>query len=346
MLSIFNSDSLKKAIFKHIRTLSNFYFVCFKYIMQNHNNNMMPNFNSMNQSNQNFNNFPSYGNPFGGFNAVTPSTLQSMNSGMNNFNKSYTENNTIIEKQDFRNKNNVMYNNLGEKLLSEHIAEYQIFIDSNDRSLGSYPNPFKYTVTFGGASRTTTRVNGDNVTYNGAPDPVINRSFKNVKYVKFDYIILPNTNKLIYDSGTYTVDTTSGNYFINSNKYLILRITELKSDKVLSTNNNLSNCSFMLYPDRTMGNQYQLWTASHGSRVSLSSDLSNLNRLSFELLDSDGNLIKVLDNSDRTVDFNLINTSSNEDLVTSLKSMNKKMGNGISMLIGVAENELNTMASY
>lgn len=45
--------------------------------------------------------------------------------------------------------NDTLYNNLNEKLMKESIMEYRLNIDSMDRNVIQYPDPFEYVVTFG-----------------------------------------------------------------------------------------------------------------------------------------------------------------------------------------------------
>ena len=160
---------------------------------------------------QKFNKPTSGGNPFGNFNPITTNNMP-LNNGLNNFNSAFQVNAPFIEKQDFRNKNTFLHNNINENLLLEQIIEYNLNIDSKDRSLTAYPNPFDFTVTFGGHGQVIenkitlkkkssdlgaineSKFENKKITYEGTPGPIINKKFKNVKYLRIDYLILPKTN--------------------------------------------------------------------------------------------------------------------------------------------------------
>ena len=57
---------------------------------------------------------------------------------MSNFNNAYEQPYPIIEKLDYSNKNNVLHNNIGPRVLDEHIVEYRVIIDSQDRDIKVY----------------------------------------------------------------------------------------------------------------------------------------------------------------------------------------------------------------
>ena len=92
-----------------------------------------------------FNQPTSGGNPFGEFNSISTNSMANQN--INNFNTAFRSNGPVIEKQDYRNRNNLIHNNINENLLVEQIIEYTLNIDSMDRSLTAYPNPFNFSVT-------------------------------------------------------------------------------------------------------------------------------------------------------------------------------------------------------
>lgn len=130
-----------------------------------------------------------------GFSSVTPHLINSMRSNISNFNESYQQSVQLIDKQNFTNKNDVIHNNLNDNLLNENIVDYHINIDSDDRKLDAYPDPFHYVVTFKSLGRSTyhTKYKGFKVECGEVPEtpaPVIMRSFKNVKYATLDHAII------------------------------------------------------------------------------------------------------------------------------------------------------------
>ncbi|AYV81706.1 MAG: hypothetical protein Harvfovirus54_3 [Harvfovirus sp.] len=114
-------------------------------------------------------------------------------------NESYKQQTQMINKPNFTNKNNVIHNNLNDNLFVENIVDYHINIDSDDRKLDAYPDPFHYVVTFKSLGRSTyhTKYKGFKVECGEVPEtpaPVIMRSFKNVKYATLDHVILSRYN--------------------------------------------------------------------------------------------------------------------------------------------------------
>jgi len=327
-----------------------------------------------------FNQPTSGGNPFGNFTSLTSNNMP-INGGPNNFNNAYmTVTTPFIEKQDYRNKNNFLQNNVNETLLLEQIIEYYLNIDSVDRTLAAYPNPFKFTVTFGGHGptidrKTFVKKNTDicgtqneskkfskTISYDGTPGPVINKKFKNVKYLRLDYIILPKTNIIIREnciisnsSGASDGEFISGSGMSDINcclsenqsdkiaykyKYLILRINEIKSDKILGTNRNLENDVFILYPDKIMGSNHIMWLPTSGTRTYKNSILENINRLTFEILTPDGEELNIYDENNKIVN---ITNETNKEII---ECIDKNMQINLAVVMGVIENELNTNTKF
>ncbi len=319
-----------------------------------------------------FNKTTSGGNPFGNFDSITSNNMP-VNNGPNNFNKAFSVNQPFIEKMDFANKNSLLHNNVNENTLVEQIIEYFINIDSSDRSITAYPNPFKFTVTFGGMAPTVEKktfvkknfnsagtVNeskyiNKKIEYEGTPGPIINREFRNVKYMRIDYLILPKTNILddsitpsdisnsfsgSCDVNTYCLSTKESDRIAYKYKYLILRVNEIKSDKILGTNRNLENDTFILYPDKFMGANHVMWLPTSGTRSYKNSNLENLSRLTFEILSPKGELLYVFDSDGKIIDIANINNPCVEDCIKENIQIN------IALVFGIVENELNTNTKF
>jgi hypothetical protein len=313
-----------------------------------------------------FNELTSGGNPFSEFSPNTTNNDLNRSSGMNNFNNAFRINSPFVEKQDFRNKNNMLHNNVNENLMVEQVIEYTLNIDSADRSHTAYPNPFNFVVTFGGHGRTVDRqrfvrknftVNGQqnynkqeirNVEYEETPGPIIDRKFKNVKYLRIDYLILPKTNIVIESdisgcSGSgedACISTDDSDYLAKKYKYLLLRIKEISTDNILGTNKNIQNDTFILYPDKIMGKSHIMWLPTTGNRNYKNSTLENLNRLTFEILDPNGELLYIMSSTGDEININKV---SNECL---LECINDNIQCNISLLLGVVENEMNTNTKF
>jgi hypothetical protein len=301
-----------------------------------------------------FNNI-SNGNPFSNFNAV------SINPVTNDFNTAFQINTSFIEKHDFRNKNNVLHNNMNENLLIEQIIEYIINIDSSDRSLTVYPSPFNFSVTFGGHGKITnyesiikktpqnigaineSKFQQKTVQYNATPGPIIDRRFKNIKYIRLDYIILPISNIINSNIGsgsnnTEVLSTEESDKLSYKYKYLLLRVKEIKSDKILGTNRTLENDVFMLYPDKIMGNNHIMWLPTAGARTYKNSNLENITKLTFELLTPSGDILQIF-NADNLEDEVVITTNTDDNIKDTLAV-------SMALIFGVIENELNTNTNF
>ena len=138
------------------------------------------------------------------------------NNMFTNFNDGY-QSNPIIEKTNFKNSGHTIHNNLRDNLLIENIVDYYINIDSDDRKFETYPDPFNYVVTFNSVGRSKYKFKNESTELNETPGPVINRTFKNIKYIKLDHVILSrhNINKYTLEQNIL-VDTDNKNLTVQN----------------------------------------------------------------------------------------------------------------------------------
>lgn len=340
--------------------------------------------------NNQFNNYPNGGNPFNQFTSSTAYMMHNIQNGKNitNFNEGYAQPNQIIEKSNFINSGNLLHNNLHDNLLTENIVENYINIDSDDRKIETYPDPFNYVVTFKSLGKTVYKpfknkkgnyFSDEEAEIPETPGPVIMRPFKNVKFVKLDHVILSR-----YNSNSYTLeqhimidiknnkvninnnsldkhchkqdmnnkcylckskDTVCNNFcecnckecnvyikcmkcfsmtksmkqkssnqvienevcycktddrchtcgeslcncsMIDRNKFLILKVKELKNNRLYSTNTATADNTFILHVDRSLGNFHNIWITRYGTCTYPNSLLFNLDRLSIEFYNNKG----------------------------------------------------------
>jgi hypothetical protein len=336
--------------------------------------------------NNQFNSYPNGGNPFNQFTSSSAYMLQNMTNsrGMSNFDGGFIQPAQIIERTNFTNPGTVTHNNLHDNLLSEHVTEYFINIDSDDRKIETYPDPFNYVVTFKSLGKSTykpfKKKNGDfngfeNIELPETPAPVIMRQFKNVKFVKLDHIVLSryNSNRytmeqhiavdtknsrvsiesallskhchklnasagcymcrtrgncngslcgcnckecLVYarctkcfvgvgaqytgvcscksDDGCHTCRNTICRCSMNDmNKFLILKIRELKNNRIYSTNTATSDNTFILHLDKCIGAENNIWISRCSTCTFPSSLLLNLDRLSIEFCNNRGEKLSI-----------------------------------------------------
>ena len=291
------------------------------------------------------------GNPF---NNMNPMQQQF---SMGNIKQSFSQPTPLIDRPDFQNKNNVLHNNISSNLLAEHVMEYKIHISSADRNTQSYPSPFKMKVSF-----------GSNL---AKMAPLIDKGFSNVKYVSIDSIILPRTIALdisdvtsdppiIYPTGSTYPSSTPLNpsnklHVLENNKYIIVKINELCTDKNKGTSVLFDRDTFTFIMDTDLGFDSVLWKPLHNNRVIFQNSLlANLNTLTFTVFDQFGNELKLYDQLGRniigtritglTVDYNqFMDDNSSEP---SVEYTNNVMQVNYNLTFGVVENELNTMTNY
>jgi hypothetical protein len=93
----------------------------------------------------------------------------------------------------------------------ERLNQYTVNIDSTDRDINLYPNPFKFNIIF----------NSDKY----SNKPVIQRKFKDIKYLKLETITLPNEYSIKKEALNTDSDYSNIYTYFNSN-YTNLNINE------------------------------------------------------------------------------------------------------------------------
>ena len=240
-----------------------------------------------------FNNFTNFTNP-------SHYTVGKINSRQNNsnFSDAYNPAQTLIPQRDGKNYGFAVHNNLNDNIITEAITEYTLYVDSADRDIETYKNPFVFAVSLGGAGSNMinrSRYVGNNgalqfqtTSCTGVPPPRIDSDFKNVKYAKVKYLTLPRTiiyqyiedlsGNLIY-SPVILGGTILGNY-----RYLIMRIKEIANNNMYATNDNIKNDCFILYRDSNYIDAINdIWIATQPIKIFYDDDLRNLNKLTIEI---------------------------------------------------------------
>lgn len=247
-----------------------------------------------------------------------------------NYNKGYEENVPILNRQDYKNQFNVLHNNISDMILNEHVVEYKVKIDAFDRDATNYPNPFDFAVHFGTQMEQTKR-------------PVINRSFKNVKYVKIDTIIIPKYYVIVHDvgMGTYSID---GSMTVNDDRFVYLEIPELQSTTSQGTNTTAEN-AFVIMQDREYPTQFQ-GSAYFATRIYKDNVLQNIDKLTFRIKDSYGNQhgFKIVDTLGAPLNEQMDTNIDNKNKLNNV--YNKIFQTYIHLTIGVVENAINTLTKF
>jgi len=312
------------------------------------------------------------GNFVGRFNPLTTNTQQNMSANSaSNFKSAFEQNSPIIEKIDYINKNNLLHNNVGDNILDEHVVEYRILLDSADRDIKYYPNPFTYTVKFNPQSATNVQheeyINPKkknlgtkivNTRFEGAPSPVINKEFKNVKYVKLENIILPQFSQLKKSKcGVYDFDSNS---HLVSDRFVSLVIKELDADRVYATFDDVSRVDYetgnsytppspfaIIIPDKLLGLNYYSGTPYYGSKIYKNSLLGNIGQMTIQLCNCQGIPLKYDDmfTYDELEEYEFEHHTSLP--VNDLRHpYNKKTQTFISLIVGVVESQINTNSKF
>jgi len=287
-------------------------------------------------------------NPSAMFSQMTYPVQQ--NANMSSFKKAFQQNDPMIERQNFRNQNNVIHNNLHNDLQSEFVVDYTLDIDSKDRDSASYPDPFKYNVIFApvpvGVERRQEWIDPSNkalgkhvvsTVYNGPPPPYITKSMKNIKYIRVDSVILPKYYGIKYDSGTdaWMMDTTKD---LSKDRYVVMKFKNLDSKFNLSTNTTVESNGIKLIPDNIMdGSNFYYAVPGNSYNVIKTYNMSllgNLDRLYIEFYDSTGNQLKYT------------NLDSEQEITDVRNPLNVNLQNNITMVFGVVENELATEVKF
>lgn len=306
------------------------------------------------------------GNPNSQFNPITTNSMKTMDLGK--FPTAYIPTTPIIDKIDYRNKNDVLHNNLGLRLLDEQINEYRLVIDSLDRDISVYSNPYEFTIHFNTSGpeyvQTEEYIDYKNkkkgtkiveTRFNASPSPLINKEFVNVKYVRLENIILPKHNKIIEVDGVWIFDPDSEIFY---DRFIALNIKELNmSERVFSTSSDITRNNGKEYtpeppfaiivPDKVFGRDFYIGNPNYGSKVYKDSKLGTIKKLTLEFTDSLGIPLKI----DGVFTYDQLccyEYDTGEKLpITDLRHpQNPLLQPHLSIVIGVVEAELNTDTQF
>lgn len=311
------------------------------------------------------------GNPVGRFNPLTTNAQYNMNAtSMSNFKNAFDQHNPIIEKIDYVNKNLLLHNNIGDNVLDEHVVEYRITIDSLDRDIRYYPDPFSLTVKFNPISASNIQHEeyidyknksiGTKIVesrFEGAPAPSINKEFKNVKYVKLENVILPQFSKTKQKSdGTFEFDSSS---HLVTDRNVNLVIKELDCERTYTTSNGVTRTDengkcytpptpfAIIIPDKLLGLNFYAGTPYYGSKIYKNSLLGNITQLTIQFYDCWGMPLKY-NNIFSYDDLQQYEFDNGEQLpITDLRHpYNKRIQTQLSLIIGVVESQVNTNTKF
>lgn len=272
----------------------------------------------------------------------------------NDYKQSFTPNRPLIEQYIAQNNGELLHNNLPNgSLLGEGIVEYKINIDSSDRNIDVYPNPFNYTVTFGSLNGQTREsmewIDSKNkslgkkkVKYNGTPGPYISREFRNIKFMNIDHLILPKYSTVMLDP-TDNIFKFEQSSLLTQYKYLILKIKEFVPTSQMYATNSILESGIMVFPHGNL-NDFFYYGNAHFHKTFNLFQLGNLTKFSVEYYTDTGIPIKY-----RVLDSNGNEISPDTDMANRDKFnniYNPLIQNFFTLSIGVIENYMNTMVKY
>lgn len=266
-----------------------------------------------------------------------------------NFNQAYIPHKPMIETQNFTNGNNVYHNNLNPNLLAEGVTEYTVDIDSFDRDITTFPNPFKYNVTFApvsksGVVRQDEYIDPSNPSlgkhsvdqvYNGPPQPYIRRQFKNIKYIRLESVSLPKYGAIKDNgSGTWIMDTTVN---LCEYRHIVVKFKNIESNYNLSTSTVTDSNGVKVIPN-TIGNGNTYYAVCNNTsnivKTFHDSQLGNLDRLYIEFYDDYGTQLSY-------------SSLDSTKVISDVRNpLNRSLQNNITLVFGVVENELSTKVKY
>lgn len=221
-----------------------------------------------------------------------------LNNRYNNYGNAYRggmNGATYLEKPHYNNPNNLMHNNVGDKVIDISQLPTKLFINSAIRDFTAMPEPYKYYIKFNAKLPTKEKVsihvdNNEYFYYNytsGDRSIVIERSFKNINQIAVDVVILPvYINFKTNDDGMYV---PTGSQLSKTYRYIILKIPELSNCRKFSNMDTVTDDTFILKFDKDSGGRNMCWIPIHDSNSFFNSNLKNINRLSIELFDDKGN---------------------------------------------------------
>jgi hypothetical protein len=206
----------------------------------------------------------------------------------------------LLGQPNYNNPNNVLHNNIGEKVLAEQTFDNKIFIDTSLKDYSKHPEPFKFVVKFTGTEAEidtiSVQISDEKYCYpkylKGDTDIIINgsKSFRNIQCVTINALILPiHVDYKTNDDGSYQIaGTCLAKAMI---KYIVLKINELTNGRCYSNNKNIGPESFIMKMDYDMCVFNQLWIPVYDTICYPQSQLKTIDKLSVEICDDKGDRI-------------------------------------------------------
>jgi len=151
----------------------------------------------------------------------------------------------------------------------ERLVQYGVNVDSTDRDVIAYPNPFAFKIIFNGS--------GQNV------QPVVQKKFKDIKYLKLETLTIPNYYTIAKTALTITADATLIQTYLNTN-YSNLSPNDSFSITLSTGSTNITICSI------NISSIYWLINYIINNNPALVYELDNTNKFNSYVIDSNKKL--------------------------------------------------------
>jgi hypothetical protein len=201
----------------------------------------------------------------------------------------------FVNRPDYNNPNNILHNNVHDRVILDQYFDNKIFIDSSFSDHSINPDPFKFVVKFNAIEPkkeiVSTTINEHTFSYykyiDGDRDVVFDRAFKNIRYVTVEALFFPSSiNYVTGEHGEYVPNLKL--LFKQEHKYIVLKINELRNGHCFSNNPCIGDDSFIMKMDKDICIMNYVWIPFNRSVCYFDSNLKKIDRLTIEICNHDG----------------------------------------------------------
>lgn len=177
--------------------------------------------------------------------------------------------------------------------VDEVIKEYSVMIDSKDRNYQVFPDPFRYDVVFGPLPAVRNYQEG--LTFQESPAPTISESFKDVRYIRLQEVILPlytmvRKEREYDEDGDFTESwKVNVDKPLTNHPYVVLSLGSQYADVNYRSTNDVFSTSFAtIYHDSKANLTHYFGFTSNGNREFTDDRLGRINKFEIRFMDPYG----------------------------------------------------------
>lgn len=271
--------------------------------------------------------------------------------GINTFNdyskNGYNNTDTIIGRNDYTTIP-LIHNNLLSNSFNEQTIDHCLFIDSRFRNTGKSSNknePYFFEIDFGcdlpSSNVCSVEHDGEVYEYNRYVGKSTYQSvlmpykYDNVECLTIDTLIMPIfLDYVTLEDGT--IENT-GQRLSRKERYLVLKIKELRSQRKVSNNPKIGEDAFIMKLDEDYCHFNEMYVPIHNKVSFFESNLKSLDKLTIEVCDKNGCRLE------STLDGNYVNFNKlYHDAVKEMKEL-KKTGCTNEERLNCLENRLKSL---